>query len=261
MESFDNQVHLLKQELKSYGDDIINHIKSLHSQLQNEKISLKTDPKLVIQSLQQDVINLVKEAQEHSEYWTQNHNEIEECEKLMIFLVSISTASEVIAQCEELINSNDLTQIQNHMIKLKDAIDHLPSQNSAVGTGQVCSLLRRESAILKSRFQTRLKRLLQNCVHIDSGRILVVKKLKGAIRDEDLIIQEPIALKDIWNVLRQFSNFKECIEILVIEIWTKVIRPLWKLKKISFPRTIRNESSTELVYDSFTKENTSSGKS
>ena len=258
METIEEQLNSLKIEVKTYGDEIISHISTLHSNYHEDNISLKTDPKLMVLSLQQDVNNLILESQNHSEYLEKNHSEIEECRKLLSILTNISNVSEMISECDEVIHGNDILLSSRSLQTLQDNINNLPSTNTDIGTGKVCLLLRKEFSILQSKFQTRLKRLLRNSINIEQGKISIVKRLKGGIKDEEVILQTPILIHDIWNSLLQtssLSSFNEYVNLFIKDIWYQVMKPLWKLKKVPFPHISRGDDSSELVYDSFAKEN------
>lgn len=254
-ENFDDKIKSMKQELKSYGEDIMKHVSSLHSNMPDERISLKSDPKMMVQLLQQDVLNLIAQSEAHVENSVKNEAEIEECKKLMNILILVSTISDLIAQCDEVINGNDLLLTNKYLSMLQVNIDSLPSSSSDIGNGKICKLLRRENSILQSRFKSRLKRLLRNCVTVDVGKVAISKKLSGSIPDEEQVLSEPIELSTLWTALVQAGIADDCISVLVQEVWQRVLAPLWKIKKLSFPHVSRTESTCELAYDSFSKEN------
>jgi hypothetical protein len=195
IDSYDERLKTMKLDLKAYGDEIIQHISSLHSDLASTSITLKNDPKYIVQLLQQDVLTLVTESQLRTKFQQENQGELEECQKLLDVLVQVSVASEMIVQCEESISGNDLIESCNLLSSLKATISKLPSVNTEIGSGKICQLLRRESLILQNRFQTRLKRLLRNCIHIEIGKVNVTKKLKGVVRDEEFVFQEVTVMK------------------------------------------------------------------
>lgn len=260
-ENFDDKIKLMKQELKLYGDDIVKHISSLHSNLLDERISLKTDPKAMVQLLQQDVLTLIKQSESHVQNSVKNELEIEECKKLMNILILVSTISELIAQCDEMINNNDLLLTNKYLSMLQSNIDSLPSSsNSDIGNGKICKLLKRENSILQSRFKSRLKRLLRNCVSVDVGKVAIIKKLQGSVPDEEQVLTEPIELPIIWTAIIQADIADECINVIIQEIWQKVLAPLWKIKKLPFPHVTRTENTCELGYDTFAKENILGGE-
>lgn len=260
-DSFEDRLKLMRHDLTSYGADIIGHVTLLHSQFQDERISLKNDPKLVVQLLQQDVLELVTECQQRTDYLDKYGEDVDKCKQLLDVLLSVSSVSELLASCDESINCSDLESSTRLLSTLKSKINELPTVNTEIGNGKVCVLLRRENIILQSRFHSRLKRLLRNCIHIEYGKISVVKRLKGAVRDEEFIIQTPIQLQSIWAALVDAGCHRECVESLVHELWAQLIRPLWKTKKVSYPRTFRNDDSAELAYDSLNKENIGSASS
>ena len=56
------------------------------------------------------------------------------------------------------------------------------------------------------------------------------------------------------------SICSEFIGAIVKDVWIQVIRPLWRLKKAPFPHITRGDDMSELMYDSFAKENVASCK-
>ena len=51
------------------------------------------------------------------------------------------------------------------------------------------------------RFLARLRRLFNECVTIECGRIYIAKQLEGMVRGEDALIDSPIKLYDICAAL------------------------------------------------------------
>lgn len=245
MESLEDQLKLLKADLKSYGDEIISHIQSLHSSSHEGVISIKNDPKMIVQMLQQEVIQLTKESDNIAEEF--ENVDIDECQVLIQTLSNLSTAAEMVTVCDEQLDSHNLLAICKHLENFNIVLTKLPSVDTEIGSGKVCALLRREYAILHSRFVARLQRLLRNCIHVEISKIYVNKSLSSSdlLNEEDYIDSECIPLVDIWTALSLCSEdaFNDCIDMIVVEIYTKIIRPLWKFKKVQFPRIQRTGSS------------------
>jgi hypothetical protein len=292
----EDQLRLISQELKSYGDEFVHYVSSLHSNTfaplsgsklltEGKMISMRSDPKLIIQLMQQDAAALLQDAQKHAKFAEDHLFELEECQSLMNVLLTVSEVSEMLGLCEDLIGGSDLPTCARELVKLKDKIDiSLPAAGSELGTGQVCRLLRREFSILLSRFRSRCKRLLRACIFVENGKVLITRTLKGSVRDEEFALQSPVPLSDVWlslftldgtatttttasspdtvNSLKEGTDqnnscFKSCIKEITLEVWTKVLRPLWSVKKVSSPHLVtRNgEDTAELSYESFAKEN------
>ena len=252
MEGFEERLSALKLDLKSYGDEIIRHVEAVHSSgMHTAPINLKSNPTNSIKLLQHDVAAVLQEAQENRDFRELNGSEIDKVEKLMSTLTAVSEVAGYIAKCDEKVNDSDIIATAKSIADLTTVISDLPAPNTEIGSGKVCTALRQESQILIYRFQARLRRLLSLCIHVDIGRIAVHKKLEGILRGEELEVQVPIRIEDIWTALTITGIAHDEIKKLLKSIWISVFRPLWKEKKATMPRISRSEKSdsAELLFE------------
>jgi hypothetical protein len=249
-DSIEDQITSLRSELKTYGDDIINHISTLYSS-NSSSIDLKNDPRNMLKIIKHDIAQLLQEAQTESEYNEANLTAIRECEQLAVALDTIAVASTAIAQCSETIMGADIIAACSAIFDIEKLMKSIPGENTAHGSGAVCEMLRRESNMLRTRFMSRLGRLLQDCVHISRGRISISKELTGVLRSEDSLLASAVQLADIWSALIAVGGNKvdSVIGGIISNLWKDILSPLWKERKIQAPRLAINGPQAELAID------------
>ncbi len=175
-------------------------------------------------------------------------------------LAIISTVSDSLLQAEEKVTGTDFQGTVSAIAAMDSAIDQLPSDRSDLGNGMVCRLLRKEASVLRSRFHARLRRLLLQCVTIERGRILVTKQLKGVVRDERVLLVDPVSISDVLQSLLAVGKAQGVLNEIMMSIWQELLKPLWREKKITTPRIYSSVDSdySELIYESIYKESGSS---
>ena len=91
MESIDDQLKLLKADLKSYSNEIITHIQSLHSTSHEGIVSIKNNPKLIVQMLQQELNTIINETHSKTEEYNDKNKDIDinECQILLETLTNV----------------------------------------------------------------------------------------------------------------------------------------------------------------------------
>ena len=65
---------------------------------------------------------------------------------------------------------------------------------------------------IKHRFKSRLRRLFSSCISVETGRIQIFKSLDGMIRGEDIIIDTPVLLEDIIQIMGKMDVCKEAMQ-------------------------------------------------
>lgn len=194
-------------------------------------------------------MELLKEESDRSDYTAANAASIEACATLVSRMENICLVARKISDCDDMISSSDINGTAACLRDMQESLSLLPSANSEEGAGVTCSLLRREARLLHSRFYSRLRRLIHECISIRHGAVTVQKSLQGLIRGEENAPTSPILLSDIWDNLLQSSDAHEVISSLVTSLWQHVFVPVWKLKKAVMPRVVSQKDTTELILD------------
>lgn len=249
-DSIEDQIVSLRSELKAYGADIVNHISTLYSS-NSSAIDLRNDPRNMLKILKHDISQLLQEVQAESQYNEENASAIKECETLAASLDTIAIASTAIAQCSETIMGDDVMAGCNSVFHIENLMKSIPSENSSHGSGAVCDMLRREAKLLRTRFLSRLARLLQDCIHISRGRVSVSKELSGVLRSEDSLLNSAVRLMDIWEALALMGDNKlhAVVGKIVADLWKDIFSPLWKEKKAQSPKIVTGDTQSEVLID------------
>ena len=211
--------------------------------------------------LQNEVAELLKDSRSYTKELAGKESQIKECEELVGVIARVSHASDLVMQLEESIGGADLAASLSRVAAMTAALDALPGAHSTTGDGAVCKLLRQEGKLLISRFHTRLRRLMQQCAVVERGHIFIQKELKDVVRDEGSLLDTPIALSAILDALLQLGNADDVLREMMLDVWLRVVRPLWRERKLLTPRVYSsNEADTaELLYDSINKDSGAAG--
>lgn len=256
-EQFDQRLSSLKLDLKSYGDDIVEHVMSLYDKTQQgSRFELKNDPFGMVGVLQMDVGELLKECQGNADYRNRHSAEIAECDRLTKVLAHMSQTMEKISECETLIAKSSLVAACNYLAQLDSVINGLPSSSTELGMGKVCKALRKEHNLLKARLSAKVDRIFKEAIQFEFGHVTVHRELKGILRSEDAIIAGTIALTDVWAALNLLQREEQAVEGVLHSVWLYLLKPLWREKKLQAPRSSRLEepSVSELVLESIVRE-------
>lgn len=254
---FDQRLASLKADLKVYGKEIVDHVTSLYGiNAPDSRFELKNDAFSMLNVLQIDVAEIVKEAQERNEFKAKHSSEIEECTRLSNLLTQISHIVDRITECEGLVNKISLIPACKAIEQISHTLDRLPGPNTEIGSGTVCTLLNKENKLLHCRLTAKLHRILNECVHFEYGRISVHTELKGVLRSEDTILEHPVKLADLWTAINLCNRTDEAVDHLLKALWTHVVRPLWREKRAAAPRVNRAEEhcAVELLLDSILRD-------
>jgi hypothetical protein len=276
-ETFADRVLALRAELKSYGNDINQHLNHLYSKNYNVQIDLTINPLNTIPMLQNDVLDLLKEAKKQNDDHVAMREELKQCEELIRIMKLIADVVDAIEVTVKYSSSSDIVKTCESMKTLEDKLNVLPSELGAGNTFNLSSkvvmlsqvltvsleleyltatsiqLLRKEARLLKYQFGARMKRLIKSCYEVTCGKIQVNKLISGVIKGEDDIIEIPIKLSDIWNALVMTKQAEAVTADIVHLIWTFIFTPLWKEKKISPPKVTTDESTSSLTFESIMK--------
>lgn len=206
--------------------------------------------------LRNEVAELIKESKSFTKELEGKEMKLDECKHLVELIAQISAASDVVMQVEEQIGGSNLTKSLESIAEMTTALANLPSAHSEVGDGVVCKTLRKEGSLLVSRFHTRLRRLFHQCVVVEKGHIFILKELKDVVLDEGALLDSPIALSSILDTIVKVGNAGDVLRDVLLDVWTLVVRPLWKERKIMAPRIHSSSDSdrAELIYESIVKD-------
>ena len=169
-------------------------------------------------------------------------------------LTNISRLGEKILECEKSINLCKLKIACDLIGEMDEVLQLLPGTNTEIGSGAVCSILRREKKFLQGRLISKLKRLLNECVQYEYGRICVNKQLVGVLRSEDVIIDDPIELGHILECIVSVSRLEDFVEDMLKCLWKFLIRPLWKEKKAQTPSISNAATRAEFIFENIARE-------
>jgi hypothetical protein len=168
-------------------------------------------------------------------------------------LEQVSSASYSLQSCEEIVLGNDISAACSALTDMEAVMAALPREcsNSIANSGVVYAMLKREANIIRSRFTSRLRRLLNDFIQISRGRIVVSKALTGIIRSENTLLSSELLLDDVWAALVQMarSNLEEIVRNILQDVWTCVVFPLWREKKPLTPRINSHGTPAEYVVD------------
>lgn len=253
-EDLDDRIIVLQSDLKKYSQEITNYINSLYS-TRDSAIDLKNDPRQVLKILKNDTVDLLQKAKTKSEFLRKHQSDMEDCERLMGTISIVAGVSDTLCRCETTLNSSDLKNTCGIISEMDVQLVTLPAQNSEYGTGAACITLRREARLLKSRFSARLKRLFSSSVQIESGQIIIYKRLKGIVKGENSIVDPPIFLSDILNAIILVGNITETLsELFIKKLFRDVILPIWKDKKPITPHISVTDDCSKLIYDTVSRD-------
>ena len=174
---YNERLSSLDNELKTYSNDIINYISSIYSSSSSSSINLKNDPRNLLKLYQHDINELLTYSNENAD----NSNvDITKCNCVINVLSSLIQLNNQITLCEENItNDNILASCRLFNIMDNCVNDINKSNDSNNEYSKVINILIKEARIVKSRFISRLHRLLKHCLQFEDGRIIVIKSLKG----------------------------------------------------------------------------------
>lgn len=225
IESFPDRISNLQAELKKCGNDIMSHISGLYSDNVSGVMNLKNGPRNAIKLLQHDVIDCLQSAEERSVIRNEYASDLDNCRNLIDIISRVSEISTKITQSEEAIGGSNLLLACKLISEVQTMLTFIPAPNTEIGTGEVCTALRREARLLRSRLQARLRRLLGNCIVCECGKLSVTKRLKGMLRGcgEDSLLDSTIELSDIWAALISIGSAAESINSLVDSIWQVIV--------------------------------------
>jgi hypothetical protein len=252
----DEKVSSLQTDLRSYGQEISEHISTLFTstRAQTDELDLKNDPANIMLMLKMELTQIIETSLEQNEYAIKHSVEIKECSSLISSLSSMSAITEMLIDCEKAITTFNFIPACEILRKIEHSLKSLPSHNSEIGSGKVCLELKNEAKILASKLNSKLRRCLDECIRIEHGRIGVTKILKGVLRSEDLVLEEaPLHLADVWRAIVITGKTSHAVCDILNKFWCCIVQPVWSEKKAHFPRvSMDGDCAVDLVLDGLT---------
>jgi len=131
---YNERLSSLDNELKTYSNDIINHITNIYTSSSSSSINLKNDPRNLLKVFQHDINELLDHHKENHHYSNNNNNDsssnsddrVTICNDIIIELDRVNVITNAIILCEESINSVDIMS-SCKLFKVMD--DHLSHFN------------------------------------------------------------------------------------------------------------------------------------
>lgn len=250
----DDRIRALKTDLVTYGREITDHISALYSSQRSKQDSfnLKNDPLNMLLMLKHEMNDILKVSEEHVEYNASHRSEMKECNDLVETLSNIAALTDLILDCEKAISTFSFVSACDFIDQIRSAMEKLPTKNTDIGGGNVCTVLRNEFRLLNSRLNSKLRRCFAECIHFEPGRVSVCKVLRGLLRSEDVVLEDasPLLLADLWAAAARCGRADEAVRDVLDKFFHCLLRPVWSEKKPQTPQvTADGDAGAELVLD------------
>ncbi len=263
MEFDEERILSLKSDLVSYGKDITDHISALYTSKRSlsDSFDLKNDPANMLVMLKHELNQIVQVSQERADFAAQHGSEIAECTKLINLLLKLSSVTELLIACEKQINKFEFLKACASVDAMEIALNSCQSQSQELASGQVFTILKSECKLLSSKLNSKLKRSLNEAIRIEHGRVAVSRQLKGVLRAEDVVLDEPLQLSELWRAVVLTGKAEETVSEVLQRFGQFMLHPVWHEKKAQKPRVVAAEGDSgmsELVLDGLTRDLSSS---
>jgi hypothetical protein len=250
-ELIDDRIASLRSELENYGQDVVHLVQAIYgNHALGPKFDLKNSPFQMISLLKQEVMEMVKLSQDHSAFFQQHQEELKHCQHLSDVLSRVTSVIDHINIFEKQLSGLKLRSCCQQLALIDEEIAQLPRSDSPLGAGKVCSSLRNEKKLLRSRFIAKLRRLLSEAITCENGSIVVHKQLSGYLRSEDKVVEEAVSLADIWTSVMAVECTQQILDAQLGDIWNLIILPLWKEKKVQSPNITTSPDRAEFTLGS-----------
>lgn len=255
MERLEDHIKALKSDLESYRRDILTCVDAQYEDGSNSStlnndiiIDLKNDPSNSLFILRQDLSDLINQHLKlKSNTSISSSNDIEDCSQQLCLLEKVSKISKALLDLEVKIGGNNMKETCDLIKTLESQITDLPQET--YGLGHTWKLLKKEVRSIRHRFHSRLQRLLEHAYIIEYGRIVIHKSISGVVAGEDTVIKDPIAVEDVWLALLSLELADESVRTIMSDLWTNLIKPLWKERKQPNIKTSPSVATSEFVVD------------
>lgn len=268
----DERIASLRLDLQMYGDEILSIIQSqyastipmppLHVMISGNQISMdmKSNPKNALFILRKDLSEMIRDKlaemkDVHEANTSSLSDGLQDCDEQLKILELIVKICDSFLNIDILMCESNLSALTTAILEVQSNIDKLPKANEvfskfeSISNGYVFKLLRSEFGQVSRRYQARLRRLLNTCVAVSHGKIVVTKKLSGVVPNEENIINDPINLEDIWMSLISMGLAEDCVNDLIRNVWNQIYKPLLKEKKTPAVKVLNSQDQSELILE------------
>lgn len=270
IQNFAERIKNLEADMKLYGEEILSLVNAqqLHTLTDNDiqksnknsgstRFDMKTDPRNTAFILRQDYTDLLETLQTNkiTVSMLPLASTMKDMDHCIHFLEAVADISSKLIVLEVNVNTSNLKLTCSQLLELEELLNKKlmipqnPLQTRELATGVVCRTLRKEFFMIKSRFETRLIRLLSLSCVIETGRISINKELSGVIAFEETIIEEPIRIEDIWSSLISLNLIENQVLKILQQIWNLIILPLWNERKPPNGKFVNNHEYAELSFE------------
>lgn len=240
-DTIDQRISSLKIDLDDLGAKIVKHIEAVHSSsLPSFNVDLKDDPTNCIKSLRYDIDDILKIATDRSDQLEEFAGDLQQCQGLVQILETVNGTADLLCRLDDAISDTDLKLTCTLLNEVTESVNRLPGSSTEYGVGNCVIALRREAAILKSRFISKLKRLLDCHLQIDVGSIQLIPQLlshcyiiPGEIENllavDDSLSESDVGstLVECWDALVYLNVADDSVSVICRQLWDCVVKPLW----------------------------------
>ena len=245
----EDRVNSLKEEVIGYSKEIEWYITALYSiNSSNKRFDLKNGPFRVVAVLENDILEIIEQFKTLKRIDTASEegnndvrvevdqekqvlleNDFKFCHAMVIDMKTLSTIVDNLLSCEMFIKKLEYSNACDSIEDIEQSLAVLVASKNECFTS-LKKILTDEFKTLKARILAKARRMMYDCIRFDNGRLVVHKKLKGMIRSEDIVVEEPILLADLWKCIVGMHKADKIIMDILKKLWMNILIPLWKEK-------------------------------
>lgn len=244
VEFSEERIDSLKAELDAYGKEIVKLTAAIYSEHAADKYNLKDSPFQMLSLLREEVTDLLKQSQENVEYFHVHQAKILHCNALMGYLTTIGQIVDKMVLFETALSTV-------HLLDCCELQDELTALLHALPAGALKDSLSKEHGLLRCRLINKLRRLLDDMVRTEYGKISI-HALEGYIPSEDKVLEHSISLSTIWEAVIAVDAVTDILKAVMRDIWDKLVHPLWREKKDPDITIAHSNSNSSAKVSSFT---------
>ncbi|RYH19638.1 hypothetical protein EON65_25835 [archaeon] len=256
----DERISSLTKELEESGREIVSLALATYdahelakvfdaSTAKPLKFDLKHPPQQMVPLFVEEVNELLRKSQEQQKFLSEHKHKIDYCQHLSATLQHISGIIDKLVQAEDAILNADLLLAAKLLGEMQSLLQNKPTPKDIdlnnplmkstllSSTTPVYKALSKEYKLHKARLVNKCKRLLQDCITVEIGRVNVCTILTGYIRSEDKVIDKAIQLTHIYDVLVQLEADRSVIDHYLHLFFRHIVKLFYKEKKAYLPNT------------------------